>query len=188
MSRSGNSFGRLVARAFEQVLGEGREGSVAFVRCLSPDAVERLARDSSFQPDGWLTTRTLRRGRSPRTRPSRLGKARGERCSSSWTPSSPAPEWTASSARGAKSERRSSSQGPTEWLLARSLPNSTPGLVATPKRPSVPAAAEPCPSRPPLGSSSCAGYWMERSRPAPTWRSWGSGRFSTPQNRTFGRP
>ncbi len=57
MSRSGNSFGRLVARAFEQVLGEGREGSVAFVRCLSPDAVERLARDSSFQPEGWRVHR-----------------------------------------------------------------------------------------------------------------------------------
>ena len=57
MNRSESSFGRLLARAFAGVLGKARGGSVAFVRCLSPEAVERLARDPSFQPDGWRVHR-----------------------------------------------------------------------------------------------------------------------------------
>jgi DNA phosphorothioation-dependent restriction protein DptH len=43
----------LLARAFEKVLGQPDSGTMAFVRCLTPDVVEALARDADFAPDGW---------------------------------------------------------------------------------------------------------------------------------------
>ena len=46
--------GRLLARAFEDVLGRPENGAVAYVRCLNPDVVEALGADRSvFALDGW---------------------------------------------------------------------------------------------------------------------------------------
>jgi hypothetical protein len=49
--------GRILARAFERVLGKPVAGSVAFVRCLTPDVVQALAEDASFVPSGWQVWR-----------------------------------------------------------------------------------------------------------------------------------
>ena len=45
--------GRLCGRAFERVLGKVERGAMAFVRCLSPEVAEQLARDTTFAPVGW---------------------------------------------------------------------------------------------------------------------------------------
>lgn len=45
--------GRLIAEAFDKVLGVSEPGAMAFVRCLTPDVVEALARDRSFTLTGW---------------------------------------------------------------------------------------------------------------------------------------
>lgn len=47
----------LLARAFEKVLGQPDAGTMAFVRCLTPDIVEALATDQLFAPDGWHVCR-----------------------------------------------------------------------------------------------------------------------------------
>jgi len=44
---------QLVAKAFDEVLGKPEPGSIAFVRCLTPDVVEALARDTTFNPAAW---------------------------------------------------------------------------------------------------------------------------------------
>jgi hypothetical protein len=44
---------QLLANAFESVLGRADLGSVAFVRCLTPDVVGALAQDMTFAPPGW---------------------------------------------------------------------------------------------------------------------------------------
>jgi DNA phosphorothioation-dependent restriction protein DptH len=44
---------RLLSSAFERVLGKPESGSVAFVRCLTPDVVEALANDKIFTPSCW---------------------------------------------------------------------------------------------------------------------------------------
>ena len=49
--------GRLLGRAFEQVLGPPEAGAMAFVRCLTPDVVKRLAMDNSFTPGDWDVVR-----------------------------------------------------------------------------------------------------------------------------------
>ena len=49
--------GRLLGRAFEQVLGRAESGTVAFVRCLTPDVVAELVADSSFAPQDWRVSR-----------------------------------------------------------------------------------------------------------------------------------
>ena len=49
--------GRLLARAFEKLLGEAQTGAMAFVRCLTPNVVEALAMDESFAPAGWRVLR-----------------------------------------------------------------------------------------------------------------------------------
>ena len=49
--------GRLLGRAFEQVLGRAESGTVAFVRCLTPDVVAELVADSSFAPHDWRVLR-----------------------------------------------------------------------------------------------------------------------------------
>ena len=49
--------GRLLANALEKVLGKPDRGAMAFVRCLTPDVVEALARDSTFAPSGWQVRR-----------------------------------------------------------------------------------------------------------------------------------
>jgi DNA polymerase III delta prime subunit len=48
---------KLFALAFEKVLGKADSGSMAFVRCLTPDLVEVLAKDASFAPQGWQVWR-----------------------------------------------------------------------------------------------------------------------------------
>ena len=49
--------GRVLAWAFERVLGTPEPGAVAFVRCLTPDVIEELAADTSFTPTGWRILR-----------------------------------------------------------------------------------------------------------------------------------
>ena len=44
---------RVLGLAFENVLGKPDSGSMAFVRCLTPDVAEALANDSSFAPRDW---------------------------------------------------------------------------------------------------------------------------------------
>src|SRR3970282_2242826 len=46
-------YGRLLAKAFEKVLGRPDQGAMAFVRCLTPDVVEALAGDATFAPSAW---------------------------------------------------------------------------------------------------------------------------------------
>src|SRR5262245_19218451 len=48
---------KLLANAFEKVLGQPDQGAMAFVRCLTPDVVEALARDSAFAPRSWQVRR-----------------------------------------------------------------------------------------------------------------------------------
>ena len=48
---------RLLANAFERVLGRPDQGAMAFVRCLTPDVVESLASDATFTPSGWQVWR-----------------------------------------------------------------------------------------------------------------------------------
>ncbi len=47
------THGRLLANAFEQVLGHPEAGAIAFTRCLAPEVVVQLAEDESFAPPGW---------------------------------------------------------------------------------------------------------------------------------------
>ncbi len=48
------SHGSVMAEAFSRLLGEGRQGAVAFVRCLAPQVVEVLAADTEqFVVPGW---------------------------------------------------------------------------------------------------------------------------------------
>ena len=48
---------RILALAFERVLGRASPGSVAFVKCLTPDVVQALAAGRSFAPRDWLVWR-----------------------------------------------------------------------------------------------------------------------------------
>ena len=48
---------RLLANAFEKVLGKADQGSMAFVRCLTSDVVEALARNTSFALSAWKVWR-----------------------------------------------------------------------------------------------------------------------------------
>jgi DNA polymerase III delta prime subunit len=48
---------RILTRAFEKVLGKPDSGSMAFVRCLTPDVVAALATDASFDPQDWRVWR-----------------------------------------------------------------------------------------------------------------------------------
>jgi len=43
----------ILTRAFERCLGSPDAGSMAFVRCLTPDIVETLAVEREFAPQGW---------------------------------------------------------------------------------------------------------------------------------------
>ena len=49
--------GQLLACTFEGALGRAKPGAMAFVRCLTPDVVERLAGDDAFAPQGWRVQR-----------------------------------------------------------------------------------------------------------------------------------
>lgn len=44
---------RLLSRAFERILVKPAPGSMAYVRCLSPDVVRALATEPTFNPHGW---------------------------------------------------------------------------------------------------------------------------------------
>lgn len=47
----------LLSKAFEKVLGRSDSGTMAFVRCLTPDVVETLSADERFVPKGWQVRR-----------------------------------------------------------------------------------------------------------------------------------
>ena len=49
--------GRLLAGAFESLLGDLQRGGMAFVRCLMPDVIDALGADDSFAPGGWQVLR-----------------------------------------------------------------------------------------------------------------------------------
>ena len=49
--------GRLLAKAFEEVLGHPETGAIAFTRCLDPNVVIQLAEEDQFAPRGWDTRR-----------------------------------------------------------------------------------------------------------------------------------
>jgi len=47
----------LMAQAFDKTLGHPASGAMAFVRCLTPDVVEALAADRTFEPGAWKVRR-----------------------------------------------------------------------------------------------------------------------------------
>jgi len=47
----------ILKQAFEAVLGKAEPGTMAFVRCLTPDVVEALAGDDKCAPSGWRVWR-----------------------------------------------------------------------------------------------------------------------------------
>lgn len=47
----------LLGRAIERLLGEVAPGTMAYVRCLTPDVVRQLAKTPSFAPRGWTVRR-----------------------------------------------------------------------------------------------------------------------------------
>jgi hypothetical protein len=47
----------VLSRAFEKVLGQPESGTMAFLRCLTPDVVEALAGDDRFSLNGWRVYR-----------------------------------------------------------------------------------------------------------------------------------
>jgi len=53
---------KILGGAFEKVLGRAEAGSVSFVRCLTPDVVEALARDTDFGVSGWQIWRVADAG------------------------------------------------------------------------------------------------------------------------------
>lgn len=52
-----NLHGQILGNAFSKVLGQAESGAVAFVRCLTPDVVERLAKDANFSLQDWQIRR-----------------------------------------------------------------------------------------------------------------------------------
>jgi len=53
---------KILGSAFEKVLGKAEAGSMSFVRCLTPDVVEALARDMAFTVSGWQVWRVADAG------------------------------------------------------------------------------------------------------------------------------
>ena len=53
--------GPLLAQALAGVLGDPQPGAIAYLRCLTPDVVERLAADAGFEPEGWAVWRVAHR-------------------------------------------------------------------------------------------------------------------------------
>ena len=49
--------GQKLGQALEQVLGRPEPGTVAFVRCLTPDVMEKLAADENFRVQNWQVRR-----------------------------------------------------------------------------------------------------------------------------------
>ena len=55
---AGNTLlGPLLAQALAGELGNPQPGAIAYVRCLTPDVVEKLAADAGFEPEGWAVWR-----------------------------------------------------------------------------------------------------------------------------------
>ena len=52
-----NTHSRILAQAFAKTLGPAQQGTMAFVRCLTPDIVLALAEDSSFEVENWNVKR-----------------------------------------------------------------------------------------------------------------------------------
>ena len=52
-----NLHGQILGNAFSNVLGQAESGAMAFVRCLTPDVVERLAKDANFSLQDWQIRR-----------------------------------------------------------------------------------------------------------------------------------
>lgn len=52
-----NLHARSLSRAAERLLGSGERGAMAFARCLPPEVVDALAKDSIFAPVGWVVRR-----------------------------------------------------------------------------------------------------------------------------------
>ena len=48
-----HSHARILAQAFENVLGQPETGSIAYARCLSPDLTHDLAGNCSFSVKNW---------------------------------------------------------------------------------------------------------------------------------------
>ena len=71
--------GRLLGRAFERVLGRAESGTVAFVRCLTPNVVAELVADSSFAPQDWQVSRVADIGRRRGANHHRGHRRRGTR-------------------------------------------------------------------------------------------------------------
>ena len=49
--------GQILGQAFEKVLSRAEPGAMAFVRCLTPDVVEKLSADDNFRVQGWQIQR-----------------------------------------------------------------------------------------------------------------------------------
>lgn len=49
--------GQKLGQAFEQVLGRAESGAMAFVRCLPPDVVKKIAEDENFRVQNWQVRR-----------------------------------------------------------------------------------------------------------------------------------
>ena len=49
--------GQVLGQAFERVLGRAQPGAMAFVRCLTPDVVEKLSADDNFCVQDWQVLR-----------------------------------------------------------------------------------------------------------------------------------
>ena len=52
-----NLHGQILGNAFSNVLGQAESGAMAFVRCLTPDVVTRLAEDANFSLQDWQILR-----------------------------------------------------------------------------------------------------------------------------------
>ena len=52
-----NLHAEILQEAFEATLGRPKKGTVAFVRCLTPDVVRALATDQNFNPENWKVLR-----------------------------------------------------------------------------------------------------------------------------------
>ena len=61
------THGRLLARAFEHLLGLPEVGTIAFTRCLDAVVVAHLAEDDQFAPVGWSAHRVAGNTNSKRT-------------------------------------------------------------------------------------------------------------------------
>ena len=53
---------RLLSKAFEKLLGRADAGTMAFVRCLTPDVIEAIAEAESFAPGPWRVWRVADAG------------------------------------------------------------------------------------------------------------------------------